>query len=246
MLILSFFLFTPHLFAMSWPLSDAILDEILHRAHRWSQLSLEKQNKTRTKLTYALHLAGSLEANKTFFGHINEFWDNQSPLIEKEQVLKEAELLALQSAQKAVAKWAEAKTSNGKLMSANQIIFRLTEGNLATERFHEWDKFLTAEGKINYKSWPLGGDPSLPEAERPPVDLIKFISKNYPGTPQKRKEEAKKQAALSNQYYGVTRSSFNVPGTGSQGTHYPDRSPRPCGTPSSNAPTLRPEFNGMQ
>jgi hypothetical protein len=244
--ILSLVFLSSHSVAKDWPAFDTALDEILNRSSRWSQLSLEKQNETRSELTYALHLAGSLEAKKTFFGHIGEFWDNQSSLREKEQILKEAELLALESAKRAIAKWAEAKKPDGKLMSANLIISRLSGGNLATEKFHEWDKFLTADGKINYRSWPLGGDPSLPEEERPKVDLVQFLSKHYPDSPQKRKEEVKKQAELRTQYYGVTASSVNASEPRLKSSHNSDPTPRPCGTPSSNAPTLRPEFNGMQ
>lgn len=227
-----------------WPVAQDTLNEILNRSSRWSKLSEEKKLETRSQLVNALHLAGSLEARKVFFGHIDQVWDSRESLNKKREVLNEAETMALQSAKKVVEKWTEAKGSSGKLMSADAIIFRLTGGNLATEKFHEWDRFLNEKGEINYKSWPLGGNPSLAENERPEVDLIKFISENYPEGPSERKEKARKLQELASPYgYGYSNfseiSSSRAQGTYSSGDHR-----GACGTPSSDAPTLRPELNG--
>lgn len=232
-------------FGKNWPLPELALEEILNRSNRWIKLSQEKKMRIRTDLIYALHLAGSLEAKKVFFGHVGEFWDSNSSLKQKQDLIKEAELLALESAKKIVEKWAEAKGTNGKFMSANTIINQLAGGNLATERFHEWDKFLNDQGDINYKSWPLGADASLPEEERPSVDLIRVLSIKYPGNPSERKEEALKRAEAYRTYFSYGHTNF-YPRSDCDSAHSGSMSLRPCGTPSSNAPTIRPELNGQR
>ena len=150
-------------FGRNWPLPEQTLEEILHRSKLWSKLSEEEKNKSRSRLIDALHLAGSLEAHEVFFQHLGNWWDSNASLQKKKELIKEAEILALETAKRAVEKWAESKTSRGKLASADWIISQLTSRNLATERFHEWDRFLNDEGQINNRSWPLGGNSSLPE-----------------------------------------------------------------------------------
>lgn len=243
-LILSLIFLSGLAFGKDWPVGEEMLNQILNRSPRWNQLSQEKQTATRSQLIYALHLAGSLEANKVFFSHINEFWDDSDPLKKKLDLLKEAETLALQSAKKTVEKWTEAKSSNGKLMTAGSIITRLTGGNLATEQFHEWDRFINDLGEINYKSWPLGGNPLLPENQRAQIDLVKFISENYPDSPAQRKERATKLKAESSYYDYGGSGDFEISSPRTGGSHSSDVPMGACGTPSSFAPTLRPEFNG--
>ncbi|NBT59550.1 hypothetical protein EBT16_12270, partial [bacterium] len=136
---------------------------------------------------FLMAAVGSLQAREVFFAHLSGEWDNQDPLVKKQELLKEAEALALEAAKKTVAKWAQGKTSKGKLMNAEQIIYKLTGRNLADEEFHEWDRFLNEEGKLNWKSWPLGRDPK---------DSVAFISTLYPGSRAERREEARKKAEL--------------------------------------------------
>lgn len=225
-----------------WPIPNSSLEALLTRSSRWNTLSSEKQAETRAKLIYALKLAGSLEAHKTFFNFMKAEWDSNAAEARKKELIKEAETLALESAKKTIIKWVDSKTANGKPTTAQHLIYQITGRNLSTEQYNEWDRFLNDQGELNLKSWALGADPALPEKERASSDLLLFLSKTYAGSPAERRAEnlrRQKDMVFTYDTYGFSYgSSFS--------THDSSGSPRPCGTPSSNAPTLRPEYNGRQ
>ena len=62
-----------------WPIPNSSLEALLTRSSRWNTLSSEKQAETRAKLIYALKLAGSLEAHKTFFNFIVSYPPHTPP-----------------------------------------------------------------------------------------------------------------------------------------------------------------------
>jgi hypothetical protein len=225
-----------------WPVPNSTLDDLLSRSSHWNTLSTEKQAETRSKLTYALHLAGSLEAQKTFFTFMKAEWDSSAPEARKKELIKEAESLALESAKKTIAKWVNSKTVSGKPMNAHHLIVQISERNLSTEQYNEWDRFLNDQGELNLKSWALGADPALPEKDRASSDLPLFLSKTYPGTLAERRAEALRRQKDIMFNYDTFESSFGSDNS----THDSSPSMRPCGTPGSFAPTLRPEFNGRQ
>jgi len=225
-----------------WPVPNSTLDDLLSRSSHWNTLSAEKQTETRSKLTYALHLAGSLEAYKTFFNFMKAEWDSNAPEARKKELIKEAEALAVESAKKTIAKWVNSKTVSGKPMNAQHLIVQITGRNLSTEQYNEWDRFLNDQGELNLKSWALGANPAFPEKDRAPSDLIRFLSETYPGTLAQRRAETLRRQRDIVFSYDIYESHFGSDNF----THDSSDSPRACGTPSSYAPTVRPEYNGRQ
>lgn len=173
--------------AGEWPLTGAQQDEILSRRPASTAEATEKQ---RTELVAAFHFVASIAAREAYWKYLGENWNQYDTGLKKRSVLAEAERLALEASRNQVDKWRSYRSS-GQLAGAGTLILKMTPTNPATEKLHEWDRFLNDDGEINYRSRDFGADSRLSESRRPSVDPFAYASNRFRGTPEDRYAKAR-------------------------------------------------------
>jgi hypothetical protein len=226
----------------SWPLTRSEQDELLNRSKSFAGYKPERQESVRREMVSAFHFMASVAAYEAYWKEIYDTFDGGAPEPERRAVLQKAEAAASKAARAEIERLKNLKSPSGKPLPGAAISFRALPANTATETFHEYDRFLDDEGKINLKNRFFGADTRLLEKDRPLADALSYLTSYVRGTP----EERKKAAAEARKRAAKFTDSMPVRAYYGGGSPYQSSYNHTCGVPSAQVGALRPESNGMR
>ncbi len=223
-------------FGAGFPFSDELIEASLMSMKTYVAASENVKKEKFDKLKSALKFSYSVTANQAFWDYLNLHWDSTLSKEAKKRMMEQAEEHALAEANNKMQKFMQMKNDDGKFQ-LSKVLNEAMPSNTATETYYERDKFIGEDGKLDFRIADFGLNSSVPLKDRIAADPVVWADDHFTGTS---KERQKKSEELKNRYYSYS-------GTYGFTTHSSSNtSLGACGTPSSQAPALRPESHGWR
>ncbi len=175
-----------------WPITTAEQDEILNRSTTYAEASPERQQQQREQLVEAFHANASFAAYNVYFRYLSNNYDPSKPEEVKRMILARAEQMAKDAARANAVEWMSQTYSSGAKRSAASLILEMWTMLDSFARSREWNRFMDADGDIEFRSMPFQSlvlhpySESGPKAleQREAVDPYLLAEQNYGGETQ--------------------------------------------------------------
>lgn len=193
-------------------------DQILAKSLSYASKNETEKSRLQNSVRDILKMECAKAGEKAFYKLIESRWDARLKRSEKQELLEKAALLAKEAALK--------RLTELRQLKASQIMGRFTLD--VTDVYHHRENFFSEDGEVDLSPSTIEDLDESAEFRRKRAELEK--SPEYQAELEKRTKAAKRLEDA--QSFSKLRIHSGSSHSGA------------CGTPSTDAPTLRPEGNG--